>query len=187
MIQLGKRPMLSRNQTNQRSQFMSLTPAALDKIDINADDMLTLMRMDVTNEVTHMSFYLMNAATVRGLHRVHIRPLLEAEAKSEMEHVRAFTDKLVALGTVGNPKWTGHFPAIPEAFGTYSCAKEIINEAIRLEAEVVINYKLRIEQAAHLGETTGNPFYTSLSLFYEEQLEHSHSDLDNLRQIAAGF
>jgi ferritin-like protein len=157
---------------------MALTPEELNKIEVTKDELVRLLILDVSNEVSHMNHYLMQAAAVTGPHRAHLKPLFEEEAKSEMEHVRAFSDKLVAAA--------GALVLMlvkPEQALACVTPKLAIQRSIDLEAEVCRNYALRIDQADHVYETTKDPFWRSMALFYEEQLEHSHEDLDNFRQM----
>lgn len=158
---------------------MALTPPELLHTQVSEEEMSRLLLFDLSNEYTHMHHYLMQAATVTGLHRAHLQGLFEEEAKSEMGHVRAFSDKVVAAGL------TLLLCSVkPEFVKPCVSAREAVEEAVRLEAEVCENYALRIDQAEHVYETTKKPFWKSMALFYEEQLEHSHHDLDNFRQIA---
>lgn len=160
---------------------MALTPDHLKKTDVDRNEMIALLRFDIVNETDHMHFYLLNASTVTGIQRMFLRPWLLEEAASEMKHVSAFMDKLVALEAA---------EAIPHPFSEphlYSDSTSIVREAIRLESEVVQNYVLRISQCDSLAEREDDPFWTHLGLFFEEQIEHSHKDLDELRQIDMGL
>jgi bacterioferritin (cytochrome b1) len=149
---------------------------------ITRDEMISLLRADVLNEQTHMRYYLMNASSVQGLHRGHLRTFLAGEAESEMGHVMAFTDQLVALA--GPESLVG---LISSQVLPLTDPKAILEGAIALEAEVVKNYSQRLGQCSGLFDEDGDPFWKQLELFYEDQLEHSHTDLNNLRQIVAGI
>lgn len=153
------------------------------------DHLLSLMVGDLKNEYTHMLFYLSNSATIRGLHRPELGEWLEEEAESEMGHVKQFSKLLRSLG--GEPK-ADHHP-IP----TFACPYEIVKHAIHLEQEVCSNYAERLVQVDEFldylrkcreelgcGAVDGREFaaWSRVGLFYEDQLNHSHTDLDELRE-----
>lgn len=141
------------------------------------DTLLKDMKDDLKNEYTHMLFYLSNAATVRGLHRLELREWLEEEASSEMEHVKEFSNLLVSLGIA--PETSFH------PFESLTDPVEIIRTAISLEQTVCTNYAYRIQQADYItsDKTNNLATWTRVGLFYEDQLMHSHKDLDELRQM----
>lgn len=148
------------------------------------NEMLSLLVEDLKNEYTHMLFYLAASATIRGLHRLELGEWLEKEAESEMGHVKEFSKLLVSLG--GIPATEFHL------FPTLTDPVDIIKKAIELEQEVCVNYAQRLDQLEFLksqSNSSGQPMnpeeyaaWTRVGLFYEGQLEHSHTDLDELRQ-----
>jgi bacterioferritin (cytochrome b1) len=157
-------------------------------------DMLDLMKADLKNEYTHMLFYLSHAAHLRGLHRIELREWLEDEADSEMGHVKAFSKLLTSFGEIALVDHN-YIPVLVSP-------EEIIDHAIALEQEVVSNYALRLKQVAAFIEGGVEPTsrdlgngdhadefaaWTRAGLFYEDQLMHSHEDLDELRQWRRNF
>lgn len=150
----------------------------ITSLEVSETEMQELIAYDLCNELTHLHHYVVQAASVSGMERAYLQNLYEEEAKSEMRHVREFSDKLVAAGGIsllGIVKPQTSTPLLRGICG--------IKQSIKLESEVCGNYALRINQADYLHQTTSNPFWKSLALFYEEQLEHSQKDLDNFKQF----
>lgn len=138
-------------------------------------EMLELMNQDLMNEWMHMKFYLHHASTVQGLHCHEYKEILLKEAQSEMSHVTEFSDAIVGLGGI---------PTTDAAsFEKFVEPSDIMKHAVKIESEVVKNYANRIKQAEELEDPDG----AWLSIFYENQLEHSRTDLDHFRQIVKGL
>lgn len=136
------------------------------------DKMLELLNGDLSNELKHMHFYLYHASTVKGLHREEIREFLLEEAGSEMKHVHEFQNLIIGLGGVPTTQ-----------INTFKCwtdAHTILKDALAMEEEVVANYTERIEQGAQLLDKTNARW---LEVFLEEQIMHSRTDADNIRQM----
>lgn len=148
------------------------------------DDLITVMNSDLENEWMHLTFYTKSAALVRGLHRLSVSSFLIAQAESELKHVLAFSRKIVSLG--GDPT-DGYL----EDMDYPTCPKEIVSRAIDLEQTVVINYTHRKNELEILLDEMEDrnecdkklAQVQDLILFYEEQIEDSHRDLDELRQM----
>ncbi len=151
--------------------------------------MLHRLAGDLRNEYTHMLFYLLSSTLVRGIHRRELSAWLAAEAASEMNHVGEFSRLIVSLG--GCP--AVHHHDVPALHGS-EC---IIKHAIKMEQEVCANYARRIDQIDAFKATLGDEFvqcdgwdladeyaaWTRVGQFYESQLDHSHRDLDEMRQM----
>ena len=138
------------------------------------EEMIILMNQDLMNEWMHMRFYLYHASAVVGLHCHEYKEILIDEAKSEMSHVTEFCDAIVGIGGVPTSQ-SNEFPKFTQP-------QDIMNHAVHIENEVVENYANRIEQAKELGGSNG----AWLEIFYENQLEHSRTDLDHFKQIIKG-
>jgi rubrerythrin len=150
--------------------------------------MVDLLLSDLRNEYTHMMFYLSSSSLIRGLHRRELREWLEEEAKSEMEHVKQFSRLLVSLGVSPLP--------LPHGIPLLTDAGAIIRQAIKLEQEVCVNYARRLDQVSEFKEKIQGvtrkiegsvdvdeyAVWARVELFYEDQLTHSHEDLDELRE-----
>jgi bacterioferritin (cytochrome b1) len=134
------------------------------------NNLIENLNSDLTNEISHMNFYIHASIVVEGLHRNHFVDFFTSQAKSEMDHVKAFSNLIQGLGGElklnfnSNYKISSHNP------------KDLIEEAIRLERSVIDNYYQRIKEA----EEYDNPDGRWIVIFLEEQLEHSRTDLDNM-------
>lgn len=141
---------------------------------MNKETLINLLNNDLKNEYKHMKFYLSNSFSVTGLHREEYREYLFNQAKSEMEHVREFSEMIIGLGGVPINE-NNEFPV-------FACPKDILKYALQMELEVVDNYVQRIEDAKNLNGADG----TYVEIFLEEQIMDSRKDADNLKQILAG-
>jgi hypothetical protein len=136
-----------------------------------------LMLQDLKNEKKHMLFYLTAAATVSGLHREEYKELFTEEAKSEMQHVMDFQSAILGLGV--------DFLHTNEIFehnkyDVFYDPRHILNFAVKMEEEVVLNYAIRLRDHLDLLE---EPEKRWMEIFYEDQLEKSRKDVDNLKMI----
>lgn len=135
--------------------------------------MIELLMADLSTEMHHMHFYLRNASSIKGLHRQEFRELFLEEAASEMKHVQQFQDLIVGLDGVLSPVAYIDIPV-------YTDTLAAVKYAFSMENEVVNNYVKRLEQARSLGGPDGS----FIEIFLEEQILHSRTDADNLRQLA---
>jgi len=136
------------------------------------EKMLDLLNSDLSNELKHMHFYLYHASSIRGLHREELREFLLEEAASEMKHVQEFQDLIIGLG--GTPTTKAN------SFKCWTDAYTILKDALVMEEEVVDNYTDRIGQGYELLNKTNARW---LEVFLEEQIMHSRTDADNIRQM----
>ncbi len=138
-----------------------------------------LMTNDLRNECTHMNFYLYHASAVTGLHALEFKEFLTDAAKSEMGHVQQFLDRLFGLNAPQFDMGTSNFVIA-------TSVQTILEQACRLETEVINNYTLRLEQleamaAAHPTEAA------YLTIFYEDQIQDSYEDRERMRRMLAGL
>lgn len=147
---------------------------------MNLNELINLLNEDLKREYQHMLFYTHAANTLVGLERLYFADKLKEHAKSEMNHVFQFAQKIKANGV--HPVSGLNVPEFSEISG---CAKDIIYDAIKLEEQVIINYHERHKQASELYAQTGKHY--DLIVFLEEQIEHSQGDVDELKLISAGF
>lgn len=140
-----------------------------------------LMLNDLKNERKHMLFYLTAASTVSGLHREEYKELFQEEAKSEMSHVIEFQNALLGLGVDLTQTTKVH-----EHNDYIICydAKSLLQYALEMEETVVYNYALRIANDLSLLD---EPEKRWMEIFYEDQLEKSRKDVDNLKMILRGL
>lgn len=142
---------------------------------------LNYMLSDLQNEKKHMLFYLTAASTVSGLHREEYKELFTKEAASEMSHVLEFQDAILGLG--GDFSTTSDIFTFNPYIVSYDL-KELLTFALEMESEVVSNYASRISDNLSLLE---EPDRRWMEIFYEDQLEKSRKDVDNIRMILRGL
>jgi bacterioferritin (cytochrome b1) len=133
--------------------------------------MAELLDGDLQNEYMHMHFYLYHATSLVGLHAEEYKEVFAEEAKSEMEHVKQFSNLLWGLDY--SPTVTGR------AFPLLTDVRAALQYALEMEIGVVDNYATRIRQCAELSE----PERTWITVFLEDQLAHSRQDVDRFRRL----
>ena len=138
--------------------------------------MIELLNSDLSNEYKHFHFYINAALRVQSLHRAEIRELLLEEAASEMKHVQEFGDLIVGLGGVPTTSAAGFRSDLTDP-------KAILMYALEMEDEVVANYIQRQKDAQELGGVDGG----WIDVFLDDQIIHSRSDADNMRQMVQGM
>ena len=135
------------------------------------------MLSDLKNEKKHMLFYLTAASTVSGLHREEYKELFTKEAASEMSHIIEFQDAILGLG--GDLTTSADVFTFNPYIVSYDI-KELLNFSLEMESEVVANYAYRIQENLSLLD---EPDKRWMEIFYEDQLEKSRKDVDNIRMI----
>ena len=141
---------------------------------MNLETLIENLKEDLKNERKHMLFYLTNASTVTGLNRIEISEFLIEESASEMKHVQEFQNLILGLnGKIDNSEFNH--------FDIFTDAKKILEYAYKMEMEVVYNYTKRIKEAQQLNDHNG----LYIEIFLEEQILHSRTDADNIKQILA--
>lgn len=135
---------------------------------MNKQELVDLLNNDLKNEWKHHSFYLHNASTLTGLLSIEYKEFLLKQAASEMHHVTQFSDMIKGLGGVPT-KACNDFP-------TLSNLGEILNYALAMEEEVLVNYVKRIENAENLGGVDGY----WVAIFLENQIQDSRQDRDEI-------
>jgi hypothetical protein len=135
------------------------------------------MLSDLRNEKKHMLFYLTAASTVGGIHREEFKEYFAKEAASEMAHVIEFQNALLGLGV--DLTETNDAVEFNHYILSYSPI-ELLDYALKMEAEVVANYAQRIKEDVKLLQ---EPDQTWMENFYEDQLVKSREDVDNLRML----
>lgn len=149
-----------------------------EAISMNRQKFFELLAQDLSNEWTHMRFYLYHASAVTGLHRHEYKEFLMKEAQSEMIHVQQFSDFMRGLGAEPHAN-ANKIPSL-------TTPKEIIAEALRMEEHVVNNYAQRIQDAQFVRDLTVAERQW-IEIFFEGQIEHSRADVDEFRQILLGL
>jgi len=140
------------------------------------EQMVELLNEDLRNEYKHHRFYLHASFVLRGLERLYFGDWLRKQAAEELDHVTQFANKITSFGTMPTTE-ANDFP------NNLTRASDILNYAIQMEQEVVANYHQRLLAAEELSASTGK--YYDLVLLYEEQIEHSQSDIDEMLKMVA--
>jgi ferritin len=141
---------------------------------MNIKDFIERMQADLKNEYEHMLFYLHASVVLSGPERIFALPWLTGKASEEMNHVREFSNKIASFGKI--PIGSNGFQ-----FNAFQSLEAILDLALSLENQVVQNYHKRLKEAQSLYEETGK--YYDLVVFYEEQLEHSQADIDEILKM----
>lgn len=139
------------------------------------EEILPLLLGDLKNEWKHLRFYLYHASAITGPHAEEYKEVFLKEAASEMEHVTEFSDLIWGLG--GEP-----IPVSNE-FTLFTDVRRAVVYALDMEQEVVRNYAERIEQA----ETLPNPVGRWITIFLEDQINHSQRDVDRFKRLLASW
>ena len=141
-------------------------------------ELIDLLNEDLAREYSHLHFYLHASIVCRGLHREEFAEMFKGEASSEMEHVSQFGKLILGLG--GLPGTT-----VAEFATGITDPIRLVEEAMRMEKEVVANYVDRMDQAIQLQENGGDDRIHGryIEIFLEDQILHSRADVDNYREI----
>ena len=151
---------------------------------MNIEEMVDLLNEDLSREYSHLHFYLHSSTTVIGLHREEISEFLLEEAKGEMQHVVEF--KKLLHGIILKRKLNKNVSTLIANFKSdLECPKEILQEALKMEDEVVKKYTQRIQDACDLQENEGEDKIDGkyIELFLEDQLSDSRRDADEIRMM----
>ena len=148
------------------------------------EDLLKLLNEDLAREYSHWHFYMSAASSVRGLHREELKEFFMEEAAGEMKHVQEFRQLLQGLITRRNLNI--RITELPCEFNAdFKNPRDLLEEALKMEEEVVKNYSERINQASELQENGGEDAIDGkyIELFLEDQLLDSRHDADNIREM----
>ncbi|RDJ35608.1 MAG: ferritin-like domain-containing protein [Crenarchaeota archaeon] len=143
------------------------------------NELIDKLNEDLSREYSHMHFYIHAAATVTGLHREEYQELFMKEAADEMGHVHEFGKLILGLGGQPNPVVAPFFHAHnPDP-------KTLIQEAIKMEEEVVANYVQRMDDAEELEKNGGIDKVHGrwVHIFLEDQIIDSRQTVDQFREI----
>ena len=139
---------------------------------MNSADFAQLMIEDLGREYKHMLFYTYASSAVRGLHRLELGEFFKEQASSEMNHIKMFSDTISAMFGITAT------PVINYDFAVTS----LLDYACKMEEEVTNFYIKRFEQLKTITDMSDVDKYY-LQLFYEDQLQDSKSDLNEIKLI----
>jgi len=148
------------------------------------ENLIELLNQDLAREYSHWHFYMSAASSVQGLHREELKEFFIEEAQGEMKHVQEFRDLLQGLITRRNLKVS--ITELPCKFNAdFKNPNDLLEQALKMEEEVVKNYVERINQASELQENGGEDAIDGkyIELFLEDQIQDSRHDADNIREM----
>ena len=148
-------------------------------------ELLEKLNEDLAREYSHWHFYMRASAVVTGLHREEFSELFKEEAEGEMNHILEFSKLILGLGGVPTTR-------VALFDDDASDPTELIEQALKMEQEVVANYVQRMDDAEALerddyarGESKVNGRY--IHIFLEDQIMDSRKAVDNYKQILRGL
>lgn len=148
------------------------------------ETIIDLLNEDLSREYSHWHFYVHASTCVTGLHREEIGEFLLNQAKGEMEHIVEF--KKLIHGLIIKRNLNNNVSTNVANFkNNLSCPKEILEEALRIEDEVVRNYTQRIKDVCSLQENNEEDAIDGkfIEIFLEDQLSDSRKDADEIRMM----
>lgn len=127
---------------------------------------------DLAHEYASVIQYRTFASTVRGPHRMTLRPLFAGEIADEIGHAGLLADAIVALG--GTPTVDAAPVAVAQS------PAEMLRQALEAEREALARYVERRREA----EAAGEPgLAVALDAVIEDETRHR----DELRLVLAGW
>jgi bacterioferritin (cytochrome b1) len=138
-------------------------------------EMIDLLNTIVKHERKHFSFYQYCFLMIRGYERVILGPIFEKEMRSELEHLLAFSSKVVALGGVPSADCE---PYLVVADGRNHSA--MLHSAIAMEREVLRVYHDAYIKAEEYAVAHND---MSIALLLEENIEHTTQDVEELEKL----
>lgn len=139
------------------------------------DKLVNALNEDLSREYAHWNFYVHSSVMVQGLHREEISEFLLGQANEEMAHIIQWKKLILGLGYTPTCEVAPFTANLVEPLG-------ILEEALRMEDEVVGNFVDRIKQANELYDEE-NVSSKWIELFLEDQVIDSRGDADNMREM----
>ncbi len=149
---------------------------------MNLSQLISLLNEDLSREYMHWHFYMNAAIRVQTLHRAEIQELMLKEAAGEMKHIEEFGKLIVGLG--GTP-----IVNVASFESNVTDPKRILEEALKIEEEVVANYVQRMDDAEKLESLGGidKVHGRYVHIFLEDQILDSRQAVDHYKQLIAGL
>ena len=148
------------------------------KMDEIAYALVQKLQEILKHERGHFAFYLQALMVVRGPSRLYVKPLFEKEMQSELEHIRQFGDKLVALGHY--PDTDVKYVDCGGGLRGWLTTPELIQRAVDMERDVLALYNEVYPLAEEYGTLVGD---MSVALLLEENIEHTTEDVEELEKL----
>lgn len=139
-------------------------------------DMVTILNDILRHERKHFMFYQHATYMTRTVMRLILNPFWEKEMQGELEHMKLFADKIVALG--GVPTLEYHeFPTT-----VFDNPMHTLQYAAHMEQEVLTLYHTVYPKAQEYADEHGD---MSIALLLEENIEDSTADLEEIKKLIA--
>ncbi len=151
---------------------------------MNINSIYELLCEDLSREYSHWNFYLQSATSIKGLNRLEIGEFLLEQAQEEMKHVEEFKRLLHGINVRRNLE-----KEVPTKIAKFNSeltdSVQILEEALKMEEQVVSNYVQRINEACKLQENGSDDEIDGkyIELFLEDQILDSRKDADNIRMM----
>lgn len=142
--------------------------------------LLNKLQEILTHERGHFNFYLQASMVCRGPSRLYIKPLFEKEMASELEHIRQFGDKIVAMGEHPTQEVKPVFCG--NDFKGWLATPDLVKLAVEMERAVLRLYHEVYPLAEEYGEAFGD---MSVALLIEENIEHTTADVEELEKLVS--
>ena len=133
------------------------------------EELINGLNEDLNLELETILRSVYHAAAGRGMLGHELRELIKKEMPSELEHAMFLADKIVALGGEVRIR-----PAVP---GELGAARQLLQENIAAEREIISNYSKRIDQASEFGDK-------GLVIRLEDMLASETDHLEQLERLA---
>jgi len=134
--------------------------------------MIEILNTVLKHERTHFNFYLQTSMEIVGCDRLFIKPLLEKEMMGELEHIKMFGNKIVALGGIPTQE--------SFTFPRQNQGKKILEQAVKMEREVLSFYHSIYKDAEKYADKYKD---MSIVLLLEENIEHTTADVEEMEKI----
>lgn len=151
---------------------------------MNINSIYELLCEDLSREYSHWNFYLQSATSIKGINRLEIGEFLLEQSQEEMKHVEEFKRLLHGLNVRRNLE-----KEVPTKIAKFNSeltdSVQILEEALKMEDQVVNNYVQRINDACKLQENGSEDEIDGkyIELFLEDQILDSRKDADNIRMM----
>lgn len=155
-----------------------VTHNAEENLQLQVAEMRADLQHILKHERKHFNFYLQASMELRGLERLYLKPLLEKEMASELEHIRQFGEKIVALG--GEPSHEAYAFHLGHNLGEVPRCHHVLREAIRMEREILAIYHDLYSKAEKFAEVFKD---MSIALMLEENIEHTTADVEEMERM----
>ena len=138
----------------------------------NASELIAGLNEDLAHEYASIIQYRTYASTVRGPHRLSLRPMFAAEIADELSHAALLADTLAALGATP----TTH----PAPLRTVDTPVDMLQQALEDEVAALARYTERRQQAEAQG-------HHGLAVHLDNVIADETRHRDELQLVLSGW